>query len=219
MSWSCFDQSLSVYSRTRPGCAYRDRRRTDCLHVLLVCVAGRHRAWGELSRKVRLIIIAPDASLRRVACVLACKCPGRGFHAMRGDHRGAHRFGPGTNRFAAGSTKVGLDLPRPPRIGLSVGAQEALQLSPVERSGSAGVKALEEKALGTDRKRPSSASSVSMARSLPAKFGRSRVCRRASRQMTANMWLLQAGDPQTVVSPGRGDRSVPGLYAGTRPNR
>jgi hypothetical protein len=121
-----FDQSLAVYSRTRPGCAYRDRRRTElssCQQPLLVCVACRHRAWGELSGKVRLM--APDASLHRVACVLACKRPSRGFHAIGGDQRGAHRFGHGTDRFAAGCTKVGLDLPRPPRIGLAVRAQVA----------------------------------------------------------------------------------------------
>ena len=72
-----FDQSLSVFSRTRPGCAYRDRRRTElCQQPLLVCRGSASRL-GQLSRKVRLI--APDACLRRVACVLACKCPGRGF--------------------------------------------------------------------------------------------------------------------------------------------
>ena len=73
-----FDQSLSVFSRTRPGCAYRDRRRTELSSAAFARVCrGSASRLGQLSRKVRLI--APDACLRRVACVLACKCPGRGF--------------------------------------------------------------------------------------------------------------------------------------------
>jgi hypothetical protein len=70
-----FHQSLAVYSRTRPGCAYRDRRRTElssCQQPLLVSVACRHRAWGELSEKSVLLrqmlpCAASRASLRASA--------------------------------------------------------------------------------------------------------------------------------------------------------
>lgn len=63
------------------------------------------------------------------------------------DQGGAHRFGRGTDWLAAGRAEVGLDLSRPPRIAPSVGAQEALQLSLIERPGCAGVETLEVEAL------------------------------------------------------------------------
>ena len=97
-----FDLVVGIF-RTRPGCAYRDRRRTELSSCLARVCRGSASRLGRIEPKSRSF--APDAFLRRVACVLACKCPGRRFHLMRGDHRGAHRFGPGTNRFAAGAPK------------------------------------------------------------------------------------------------------------------
>jgi hypothetical protein len=55
MSWSV---SINRYRYTLghvPDARTETAAEQNCLHVLLVGVAGRHRAWGELSRKVRLI--------------------------------------------------------------------------------------------------------------------------------------------------------------------
>ena len=131
-----FDQSLSVYLGHVPDARTETAAGQNCLHVLLVCVAGRHRACGELSRKVRLLrqmlsCAASRASLRasaRPSFSSNARRPSR-CTSLWSWHRSVCRW----------CTKVGLDLPRPPRIGLSAGAQEALQLSPVERSGSASV--------------------------------------------------------------------------------